>query len=152
VTIHINRRLAAVVAVLAALAVALTFAAYMYGESTRQSDEQVSTLVSNRVKVAVEERGEQAERDQAAALKKAVKSAKTWQFKRDNKRWKQRLEKAVKAAEERGYSNGNSAGYSAGNRDGYSSGHEDGHEEGIEDGSDELVCSDDLDVDLPPCW
>ena len=48
-TITINRRFAALVALLLALATALAFAAYSYGESTRKSDDEVSSLVSGRV-------------------------------------------------------------------------------------------------------
>jgi hypothetical protein len=62
------------------------------------------------------------------------------------------MNKAVKKSRQAGYESGEAAGYSSGNAAGFSSGNSAGVEEGITKASGELVCSDDLDVDLPPCF
>jgi hypothetical protein len=158
-TFTINKR--AVLSFGAVLAVALAGIAvgYLAGQSTRKSDDAVALLVNHRVTEA--NKATNAERDIAearavkTAVTKAVKTAKQQQYRKDQRRWKKYSKKLVDRAYDKGYDSGNSAGYSAGNSAGFSSGHSAGVEEGIEEGideaSDELVCSDDLDVPLPPC-
>jgi hypothetical protein len=155
VTITLNQKLAATAVTGLALALGLTFAGYSFGESTRRSDAQVSRTVE----AAVEIRSAQATSDQSAAVNAAVNAAvkattkkvRRSQMRADRKVWMKRLEQHEDRARDAGYSSGNAAGYSSGNSAGYSSGHSTGVEEGIETASDELVCSDDLDVALPPC-
>jgi hypothetical protein len=148
VTIRISRKAVGVTSVLLGLGALIAIGFYAYGVSTRMPDNAVVDLVNTRVDRAVTTRGEQAGREQTAAVSGAEAAQRT----RDNKRWRKRMNKAVKKSRQAGYESGQAAGYSSGNAAGFSSGKSAGVEEGITKASDELVCSDDLDVDLPPCF
>jgi len=139
-----------VVALFAVLFIALATGAagYLVGQASRKSDATVSTLVNHRVSSAIA--ATNAERDIVQI--KVIKQAKTAQYKKDNKRWNKRLKKAVKASYDKGYTRGNSTGYSAGTTAGFNSGKVAGVDEGIEKASDDLICSDDPDANLPPCF
>lgn len=141
-------RLAALIASALALLAATGFLAWTLGESTRKSDAQVTSEVRR----AVAARGERAASEQAAAVHAAKTAQKASDTKRARKHLKQVVAKTRKSSFDRGYAAGNSAGYSAGNSAGYSAGNAAGIEEGVDKASDELVCSDDSDVDLPPCF
>jgi hypothetical protein len=148
VTIRMSRRMVGVTTLLHAMGALIAFGFYIYGASTRMPDNAVVDLVGTRVDEAVTTRGEQAGREQTTA----VTAAELAQRKLDNKRWRKRMNKAVKKSRQAGYESGQAAGYTSGNAAGFSSGKSAGVEEGISKASDELVCSDDLDVDLPPCF
>jgi hypothetical protein len=136
-------RIAGVIAAVVAVVLTAATAAYFAGQSTRMPDE----AVADRVALAVAERGDKAERQQEEALDSQAT------------RYRARIAVVRKVSRDRGYKIGKKSGYAEGNEDGYSagssvgfsSGHSEGKEEGIEEASDELLCSDDSDVDLPPC-
>jgi hypothetical protein len=136
-------RIAGVIAAVAVVVLTAATAAYFVGQSTRMSD----GAVVDRVALAVAERGDKAEQEQEEALDS------------QGARYRERIAVVRKVSRDRGYKIGKKSGYAEGNEDGYSagssvgfsSGHSEGKEEGIEEASDELLCSDDSDVDLPPC-
>jgi len=141
-----------IAALMVLVSVGLAAGAFFVGQGTRDSRPEVKKQVAS----AVNARAKLAARDQA----RAVKTARAVQKKNTATTWKATMKKAVEKAKDEaydtGYENGQNAGYSAGQSAGYSAGqsagHEAGVEEGIEEASDELMCSDDNDVDLPPCF
>jgi flagellar biosynthesis/type III secretory pathway protein FliH len=137
-------RFALAVACVLLLIGAAATVAFFIGQTTRMSDAEVTVKVAS----AVAERGDRAERDQEAALAE--------QADRNRKRTKRvrvaARNRGYRVGKRSGYQDGQSDGYASGQAAGYSSGHSAGTEEGIEKASDELACSDDSDVNLPPCW
>jgi flagellar biosynthesis/type III secretory pathway protein FliH len=130
-----------------ALAAILALGGILYGQSTRQSEKQVATLVSQRVRVE-DRSSDQAQvralQDQRAELTREHQKS----VKRLNRKHRATLEKQKQAAYQEGQSVGYGSGYSSGNTEGFT----EGHESGLEDGSDSLTCSDDPDVSwLPYC-
>ena len=139
-----STRIALVTVAASAIVLVAATASYFVGQSSRASDDAVIA----RVALAVEKRGNTAEEEQRAAL--------SAQANRNRERIavvrKVSRDRGYKVGKKSGYVVGNEAGYSAGNSAGFSSGHSTGVEEGVNKASDELSCSDDSDVDLPPCF
>jgi hypothetical protein len=128
----------------ASLVVILALGGIVYGQSTRQSDDDVATLVSQ--KVRAEDRS--SDRAQAKALKEQDAKYQT-RVKRLNRKHLATLKEQKDSAYQDGQSTGYTSGYSSGNTEGFSQ----GHETGLVDGSDSLDCSDDPDVYwLPACY
>lgn len=123
-----------------AIAIPLIASAFVLGQSTRKSDDEV-----NREIVAA--RTAQKSLDTARAK---VKTHNLLQ--RQEKKIKKVLNKRAKKRAKKAYESGTSAGYSSGTADGYSSGYDSGAVDGLIEGSDDLTCSDDPDVTwLPAC-
>ena len=153
--INIDGKSVTRVLAIAAATVGVGAAAFFGGTATRMSDDAVANAKTKAAATAVESNTEDLERkhssevisitaDLKAEQHEAVKKA----IKKTLKKERKRAEKLAEQARNEGYSSGNTAGYASGN----AAGHSAGVEEGIETASDELSCSDDLDVDLPPCF
>jgi hypothetical protein len=125
----------------------LVLGGILYGQNTRQSDEEVARVVSQRVR-AEERRGDEAQDDALAEQRTQLDRKHRKSVKRLNRLHREKLQQQKAAAYEDGQSAGYDSGYSSGNSEGFT----EGHESGLQDGSDSLTCSDDLDVSwLPYC-
>jgi len=144
--------------VLIALVAAACAVAFLAGQGTRISEATAEQRTNDRIeKVNAHHKAEL-----EASVDAALADAKRLEQKRVkglNKMWRDRItrmkrkhERSMERAVENAREAGIDAGYATGSAAGYSSGKEEGVEEGIEKASDDLVCSDDPDVDLPPCW
>lgn len=125
----------------------LALGGILYGQSTRQSDDEVKSLVSQRVR-AEDRRSDQAQDEALAEQRVQLNNKHRKSVKRLNRMHRETLQEQKAAAYEQGESAGYDSGYSSGNTDGFT----EGHDSGLQDGSDSLTCSDDPDVSwLPYC-
>lgn len=123
-----------------AIAIPLIACAFLLGQSTRKSDDEVQR---NIVAAKTTQKAIDAKRAQ-------IKTRNLLQ--RQEKKLKKVFNKRAKKRAEKAYKNGSSAGYSSGSADGFSTGYDSGAVDGLIEGSDDLSCSDDPDVTwLPAC-
>ncbi len=126
-----------------ALLAAVGAAGFFVGQGTRKSDEQVSTeqaaAVKKAVTIAVAKKGAE---DKAQRLRIMHRAATRMNAKHRAEVRRMRQTAARRANE----------AYSAGSSVGRATGYNEGIDDGITKASDDLVCSDDPDVPLPPCY
>lgn len=137
-----------VVAVLAALAVVgLIAGAFLIGQGTRKSDEQVAKEKRAAVAAAVLA----TQRADAAEQKRVVKRVREKQKRRTRvvvRRVVRKLKKSSERKAQQSYASGSAQGYSNGRQEGYDAGTVDGATKA----TDQVTCSDDPDVTwLPFC-